>query len=399
VNPPGKRTARPDFGALEKISVLVVAGDDARSLASAARAAASATAADRRVAIFDLAGAFGPDDPDGLVLAFQDGRSLNALARLLDNESSDRFLVPRGPGPISAAAASHERWPRLVEGFRSTGALLIITVPMGLPGADAFSRIADRTVTVGDAGPTGHEAATRQLPRTPRRWPRLTVAAVAVVVLAGGSWMLLGRHPGTAFAPARGEARADSAPVPALRSASKTAPAPVPMALPQVVNPSDSSRASVWSVELVATNDRTDANFRLAEHGTLPAGTISPVLLGGDAAPWYRVVAGACVDRTAAESLRATLRRTGTLDGNAGLVARLPYALRLDTALTPAVARERVTQYSKRGVAAYALMDDAGHATIYAGAFASPEQTVVLIAELQSAGMAPDLAFRVGRTY
>jgi hypothetical protein len=152
-------------------------------------------------------------------------------------------------------------------------------------------------------------------------------------------------------------------------------------------------------VELVATNDRTDANFRLAEDGALPAGTISPVLLGGDPAPWYRVVAGAFVDRTAAELLRATLRRVGMLDGTAGLVSRMPYALRLDTALTPAIAKARTTGYVKRGIAAYSLQDDAGRVTIYAGAFASPEQTVVLIAELHAAGLTPDLAFRVGRTY
>jgi hypothetical protein len=171
------------------------------------------------------------------------------------------------------------------------------------------------------------------------------------------------------------------------------------MALPAVVNPKDSARAAQWGVELVATNDRTDANFRLAEHGALPAGTVSPVLLGGDAAPWYKIVAGAFVDRMAAEHLRAELRRVGTLEGEAGVVSQVPYALRLDTALSPAIARVRAAVYVQRGVAAYALLDDDGRATIYAGAFATPEQTVVLIATLRTAGMTPALVFRVGRTY
>jgi hypothetical protein len=152
-------------------------------------------------------------------------------------------------------------------------------------------------------------------------------------------------------------------------------------------------------VELEATNDRTDANFRLAAKSPLPAGTVSPVLLGGDAAPWFKIVAGAYVERNAAELLRTSLRQDGKLEKGAGVVARVPLALRLDTALTPATAKARAASYLTRGIAAYALQRDDGLVTVYTGAFATPEQAVLLLAELRSAGLKPDLAFRVGRTY
>ena len=169
--------------------------------------------------------------------------------------------------------------------------------------------------------------------------------------------------------------------------------------VPGVVNPEDSIRVARWSVELVATNDRSDANLRLAEKSALQAGTLSPVLLGEDSVTWYKIVVGAFVDRTAAELLRRALRQVGTIEPDAGVVARVPFAFRLDTALTPDIAKTRATAYVTRGIAAYALLNDDGTATVYAGAFASPEQAVLLQAELRAAGINPQLAFRVGRSY
>jgi hypothetical protein len=110
-------------------------------------------------------------------------------------------------------------------------------------------------------------------------------------------------------------------------------------------------------------------------------------------------VIGAYADRSTAELMRSTLRQVGTIDPDAGAVTRVPYALRLDTALSPGAARSRADEYVARGIAAYALMQDDTRATIYAGAFSSPQQAVGLLAELRAAGLSPQLAFRVGRSY
>ena len=421
---------------LDDLTVVLVAGDAPAPLAPAALGIAGAAAPGRRVAVFDIAGAFGLVDSDGLLAAFRDGRSLNALARPLDDAGDDRYLVPRGPGAVPDDLLAHDRWPRLVNGFRETGALLIVTVRSMFPGIPDGMRWADRSYRlIGDATapaleplvsapgsttaaaePADEPAATAPVtaaapplwfvapaPAAPRArrgarpWRRFRAGLVGLPIVLGVGGFLWYRsaHQRPAPPPVVVAKATDALAV--IDAQPPAAPDTLP--LPRVVNPVDSARAAAWGVELVATNDRADANFRLAEHGVLPAGTLSPILLGGDAAPWFKVVAGAFVDRTAAEHLRAELRRVGTLDAAAGVVARVPYALRLDTGLAPPTAKARAAAYARHGIAAYALLDDEGHATLYAGSFATPEQAVLLIVELRTAGLKPDLAFRVGRTY
>ena len=488
------RAAGAALAPLQDVTVLLLMGESNVALAAAARGTASAVPASRRVAVFDLAGAFGADDPDGLIPAFRDGRSLNALARPLSDAATERFVVHKGPGTIDPELASHPRWERLVEGFRSTGALLIIVLPQDFASARPLIPLADRarrlvvvdgiaslvhlggsnepaapevlipvftlaptpiispavseesaeTALTAETAPTVETAPTAEttllegsppsegdgspLPRTTvgdqqgmkrvritpenpshtvhltpqsgrvvrrnrRRAAIVFVAMLAIAAVSTGAWY---RSRGRVRIPARVTQQAES--LAAMDSASRTGPADT-LAIPAIVNPSDSLNAAQWSVEMVATNDRTDANLRLAEESTVPAGTLSPVLLGDDTAPWYKIIAGAFVDRTAAELLRRALRQVGTLDANAGIVSRVPFALRLDTDLAPSIAKARATAYATRGVPAYPLMVDDERATIYVGAFASAEQSVLLLAELRKAGLNPQLAYRVGRTY
>lgn len=414
------RAAGLALAPLDDTTVLLLIGVAPVPLAAVARGAAGAAGDNRRVAVFDLVGAFGLDDADGLIRAFREGRSLNALARPLDDGSNDRFVVPRGPGVLEAALSTHDRWPKLVGGFRSTGALLILVVPRGLDSIGPFVALADRAFRLverdgvpglepwvvspppplADAQaavpPAAVQAAASPVdPPPPSARPRsrkvavIAFAAIVVIAASGWTWWAQrGRARRRVLMHTDSIAAIDASPV--RRDT---------LALPSVVNPEDSARAAHWGVELEATNDRTDANFRLAGSGVLPAGTLSPVLLGGDAAPWFKIVAGAYVDRVPAELLRANLRMRGTLEKGAGVVARVPLALRLDTALTPAVAKARAAAYVTRGIAAYPLLRDDGLVTVYAGAFATPEQAVLLLAELRNAGLKPDLAFRVGRTY
>ncbi|MNC92915.1 hypothetical protein D3C83_94320 [compost metagenome] len=87
------------------------------------------------------------------------------------------------------------------------------------------------------------------------------------------------------------------------------------------------------------------------------------------------------------------------LDVDGGAIASAPYALRLGTGLAPATARTRVNELAARGIAAYALRDTAGTATIYAGAFASSEDAVLLLGELRRKNLDAAFAVRVGRPF
>jgi hypothetical protein len=222
-----------------------------------------------------------------------------------------------------------------------------------------------------------------------RRARRIAVIAVMVVLAAGGGWYGIQFKNGRSSVPAADQTFAvlDGPPV------ADT------FELPVVVNPGDSSNVAPWGVEIVATNDRADAILRLANSGSTVAGTISPMLLGTNGAPWYKVVVGAFPNRSGADYMRAQLRQGGSIEAGGGVVARVPFAFRLDTGLTAGSAKARAAQYASRGIAAYALMTDSDRAAVYAGAFASPEQAVLLLSEFRAAGMKPDLAFRVGRMY
>jgi hypothetical protein len=450
VNASRWRAEGAGIGPLDDVTVLVIAGEVPTAIAAVARGAAASVRAGRRVAVFDIAGAFGSDDADGLIAAFRQGRSLNALARPLDDGENERFIVPRGQGELSESLVTDPRWPRLIEGFRAAGALLLITVPLEFRGARGFAHLADRAFRLGirdgeprllpyprtpdrvpDSDPLADDGDDREegppaleavavpveiahvpegsgrrtptfvvtpsrgvgiIPQRPAvRWV-MVIVGLAVVATAGG-WIWRARQapPQKQVAAAERDSLTAIDTLPGLSADT--------LVVPDVVNPEDSSVAAGWGVELVATNDRGDANLRLAELTTLKAGTISPVLLGDDSAPWYKLIGGAYVDRTAAELFRHALRQVGQLEQEQGVVTHVPYAIRLDRSLLPDEGERKTAAYATRGVAAYALQQDDGRLTIYAGAFATPEQSVLLYAQLRAAGLSPELAFRVGRTY
>jgi hypothetical protein len=350
--------------------------------------------------------------------------------------------------------ALNERWPRLVDGFRASGALLILVAPEDLNVARALAQHADvsrslvqrgdefaldplfpvrASLPPADAAPappvdatTGAEnvgeSSDKAMPvaespstdvvpvddedrsgartsfaplvtqrRTSRREFHIAVASIAIVMTFGALvlFKFLPRNTAT-------DASAASA---GFGKDVEVNPTADTVVVPAVVNPADAQNAAEWAVELEATNDRTDANLRLARTGAVAAKTVTLVSFGDDPAPWYKIVVGAFSDRSGAELLRSMMRRTGTLDGDAGVVARVPYALRLDAGLTQSAARSQAEAYAARGIAAYALVGDDGHAAVYTGAFASPEQAVLLIAELRAHNVESVLAYRIGRTY
>ena len=181
---PDRRSADAAPASVDGITVLLIIARDRDAIAAAARLTIAGVQPGRRAAVFDLAGAFDIQAGDGLIAAFREGRSLNALAQPFDSGSDERFLVPRGPGIVDEALIRHERWPRLVEGFRSTGALLIVTALPDFPALDSIEKLAEVVLRRGEAeaarvappSPPPPAASPPPVSRTPGpKLPRTTV--------------------------------------------------------------------------------------------------------------------------------------------------------------------------------------------------------------------------------
>ena len=185
------------------------------------------------------------------------------------------------------------------------------------------------------------------------------------------------------------------------------APAAAPVATPAdtvsvsvPVNPLDSANAAEFAVELVATNTAAGANLWVRDRSAqLPGVTVTPVLLGTGRVRWYRVLVGAWRERQGADSMLASLRAEGVLLAGSGLVVRVPLALLLETDVPRGAAPARAAALVARGVPAYALLQDDGTVRLFAGAFESAAAAVPLGADLRAAGLAPQLAYRTGRTF
>jgi hypothetical protein len=58
-----------------------------------------------------------------------------------------------------------------------------------------------------------------------------------------------------------------------------------------------------------------------------------------------------------------------------------------------------VTAFVERGLPIYALRQPDGSATLYAGAFETPEQSTLLADALRASGLKPTLVYRTGRVF
>jgi hypothetical protein len=110
------------------------------------------------------------------------------------------------------------------------------------------------------------------------------------------------------------------------------------------------------------------------------------------------VIAGATNSRAGADSALASLRATKTLDDPAaGAIVDVPFAFRLQAGTSLTAATSAVADYRAHGVPAYALLQDDGTATIYAGAFETADQAALFVTYLRAAGIEPALTYRLGR--
>ncbi len=411
------------------VSAAVVLGTDLDATARVALGAGRSIAAERHVAIADLAGVprvlgatEGGSNAPGITESFTHGISLNDVARPAAGGPATLFILPRGSEPLTSALLESDRWSRLVAGFAEAGALLLIVAPSGTPGLEALVPRTDGVIAVGNVdvpiawrviaqGGETPAAARTAADRRPPHVGRRVVAALTFVVLAAvgaafyarSSWRVPAGapvSPGTGQ-PVRSRATEGSATaVTSINTASAPTGAADTVRVPDPVNPPDSIQAAGFSVELVATNTVAGANLWVRERaGRLPGVTISPVVIGAARLRWYKVIAGAWRERRSADSLLAALRRDDVLESNAGLVVRAPLALMLERDVPRAAATERLAALGARGVRGYALLQEDGSVRLYAGAFETAAAAVPLDADLRAAGFSPQLAYRTGRTF
>jgi hypothetical protein len=365
----------------------------------------------------------GDDDPHGIFDSFEFGTSFGRIAREVKG-APNLFIMPGGTeSPATEQIISSKRWQHFASEFANADELLLLVVSPTASGIEKLAAQVDGVVLVGmqrlDAAPDATILAKVPHPTViaPPRIDIRSKAKVAEAMPESSSWLpskvgifgvlllAAGIAGGALFARSRSASPApvvaatppvDSAKNDSIARARAAAAAVAP------VNPTDSAKATQFSIEILAANTSEGANFELKRHGSvMPSATISLVPIGETEASWYKVYAGAYSDSAEAEKLLRSLRRRRVVADSAGTVARVPFAFLVDS--IPAVAgvaamtRDKIQSYAGRGIAAYALMQEDGSAKLYTGAFEHPEQSSLALSALRVAGLAPVLAYRTGR--
>ncbi len=397
------------------------------------------------------------DDPHGIIDSFLYGVSLNKIARQVD-ESGTLFVMPSGTEPVvTPDILRNERWSRLAAGFREVGALLVLVASSDAEGVHELASMLDGVVVVGDAtsvlsvprnsvlahvdappivpaappelveaatAPPARSAAAAAKPSpvvlpaqdvvekrvlTPfpaRNIRKQGLIAGAVAIALAAAWFAYSLF--STPSAATGVAAPTTSAVNVADSASGT---PGPVAEPssaqldsatlvRVANPKDSLQAAAFGVVIVATNDEAQALARWADLGlNLPAGTVTMVRIRGERGRFFQMQAGAYGKARQADSLLGALRASGKLKADAGRVVATPYGLMLESKVSRRAAQNVADGYGQRQIAAYPLLQADGSATIFVGAFESPEQAIPLMAELKAKGVGSTLYYRTGRSF
>ena len=417
---------------LDEHGAAVVIARDPEHAAEVALGIGDVQARRRRVAVGDLVGELAPlqalvpvEMQHGLMDAFLYGVSLNRIAHPVDR-AGNLFIMQSGAGPIDyPALLRDDRWRRLANGFRETGALLLAVVPEGAPGVDAIAHALGAIVRVDGArtpgvapviasvgGPPATVQAEREVPsrapvegRARRPSPdatdvlrRRSGTNVRVQEKAGiGLWIAITVGILLGVGAVLGWLNRDRLGI--VRSAS-SARAPAERAIGQqvqsgdVVNPNDSAAAAAYVVVIANVTDTSIARQRIVQSlGTLPAPTFSPDT------PWYRVSVGAFGTAQAADTLLGDLRARGVLEPESGYLLRAPYSLRLATLRDTAAARSSVAMWQARGVPAFLLRQSDSSLAVYAGAYERPEHAAAALAAHRPIAPEAVVAYRIGRAF
>jgi len=161
------------------------------------------------------------------------------------------------------------------------------------------------------------------------------------------------------------------------------------------------SGGTPFAVRVAAVGSETDANARLEALDGKATGvlTFTPLSRTPGTAGRYQIIAGAYGDSSAADSLLVLLKVRHQLDRAQGKVVRVPYALVVQRGIARDQAPTFVRGYRLKGLPVYALMQEDGTATLYAGAFETREQGSLLLAIFRSGGEEPPIAQRTGRPF
>ncbi|MGH7603173.1 MAG: SPOR domain-containing protein [Gemmatimonadaceae bacterium] len=407
---------------LGSYSAIAVVSSDPLAAAHVALGIARAEAEHRRSVVGDLVGDLPPlrslvkdEDAPGITDSILYGVSLNKIGYQVE-AVKNLYVMPSGTDPlIDDEVLQSPRWKKLAAGFAQAGAFLILVAKSSEGGLDALVEQLDGVVLVKDADLPAAPAAlvlarvpapTRTLKiALPRlgaaNWPKkkwlypALGGGVGLVVVAAVIAFMVGRARGVPAGP-RASPSIAAAPVSPARPAAET----LHIAPPANVN--DSAIASSFSVELLVANTAEGANLFVQKNGAaLPAAAVSPVPIGVERATWYRVTAGAFARRAQADSLLLALRRAGVLASDStGSVTQAPLALLVDSVPTQGgiadAIRAATQRYAARGLSVYPLVQDDGGARIFAGAFATADQSAELIRTLRAAGLRPVLVYRTG---
>ena len=416
---------------LASYSAVVVTSSDPFAAAYVALGIAKAEAKHRRAIVADLMGDLPPlrdlipeQDIHGITDSFLYGVSLNRIGYTV-GDTPNLFLMPSGTDPdIGEEIFRSQRWKKLAAGFAEAGALLLLVAPHNAPRLGDLIDQIDGAVLVKDTD-LPQSPASLVLARVPaptptlklplhrmeeraanwklrvnewrkNRWFYPALGALGVLIIAALGLALMLPRLGKTPPPAAKTAAGVTSPV---------APPPRPPAetlqIAPPANPDDSSSAATFSVELFTANTAEGANLFVRKNGgALPAAAVSPIPIDPERTIWYKVTAGAYTRRYQADSLLLALRNSTVLTDSGGTVTRTPLALLIDSVASQGgiidAVRAAVQKYADRGLPIYALMQDAGGARLYAGAFERAVQSAQLIRNLRSAGLNPVLVYRTG---
>ena len=446
-------------GTFDQFHAIVVVGADPDATALVALGIGRAQAERRRVAVGDLIGEAPPlqslvpaDGAHGLVDSFMYGVSLNRVAYAVAG-ARELFVMPSGTSPIDYDELFlNPRWRRLATGFREVGALLILAAPAHAPHLRHLVDASDGAVLVGDEVPgslsvaqslawirerrsapitVASPAAPQQSPSTGvltlpelvarSPWPAWAAGIVlSLTLIGGGVWLwqrpfasdrpvrrgvdgtsavasrVTGGALATDSAMRERAAQRDAAVRDSVIRAANLAVADDSFPVLAATNVADSATASAYAVLLENTNGLAGAILQLNDKfAALPATSYGLSLRSR----LFELVAGAYPTRAGAESLLVDLRARKVLPPGVGSVVMLPYAFLVQQNVAVAEVPARLRRASARALPVYALRQADGSAHLYFGAYESPQQAALAVPAVRKAGLAPMLAYRIGRVF
>lgn len=326
---------------------------------------------------------------EGIVDAFLFGVSLNHVAR---QQEPDLYYIGTGSAPVDPETVwASQRWQKLARGFKSQGAVMVLSVPLAAWGKMALEpdllvllaprgwhpeamrvpglkRLLDSEVPVVVVVRQADRAPLRD--KGPRNGDRAKLRGAALgallAVVAAGLWL-------------RGRL-APQEPVPDSGAVAPEAPTP-----PEEAGAADSL---FYSVQVAAFNTIAQAAEYARElRGVSQVATVVPVRLGTQGT-WYRVLVGALPTAAAADSLLRHLWEGGWVERPKGTILRTPFALEVPSG--------NLEQLMESGLPWYAVRTPAGAERFLTGAFEESSQARLTDSLLAAAGLKTKLVRRLG---